>query len=101
MQKTATGAVVDFILGTALDALPAEVIAEGKRCVIDGVAVILAGSSSPASSILLRQIRTAGGAADATVLGADTFSAPAALAARANALSGHALDFDDTQLSRF
>jgi len=101
MEKTATTAVVDFVFDAALDAFPADVVAEGKRCVIDGIAVILAGSSSPASAILHRQVRAAGGTADATVLGADTFSAPAALAARANALSGHALDFDDTQLSRW
>jgi 2-methylcitrate dehydratase PrpD len=101
MEKTATAAVVEFILGARLDGFPDDVVFQGKRCVIDGIAVILAGSSSPASTILLRQIRAVGGAAESTVLGADTFSAPAALAARANALSGHALDFDDTQLSRF
>jgi 2-methylcitrate dehydratase PrpD len=101
MEKTATSAVVDFILDATLDAFPAGVIAEGKRCVIDGIAVILAGSSSPATGILHRQVRAAGGTGESTVLGAESFSAPAALAARANALSGHALDFDDTQLSRW
>jgi len=39
-----------------------------------------------------------GGAGEATVLGA-RFSAPAAKAALANGVSGHAMDYDDTQLS--
>src|SRR5574341_1193533 len=39
-----------------------------------------------------------GGAAEATVLGS-RFNAPAAKAALANGASGHAMDYDDTQLS--
>jgi 2-methylcitrate dehydratase PrpD len=101
MSETATGAVLDFVLNASLDGFPGEVVDEGKRCITDGIAVILAGSSAPASAILRKQLRAAGGAAEATVLAHDAISVPAALAARANGLSGHALDFDDTQLSRW
>jgi 2-methylcitrate dehydratase PrpD len=98
---TATQAVVQFILDARLESFPPQVMREGKRCVIDGVAVILAGSTSPAAAIVRRQVKAAGGTQEATVLGREPFSAPASLAARANGTSGHALDFDDTQLSRW
>ena len=43
--KGSTRAVVDFIIDAKLESFPPEAIAQAKRCLIDGFAVILAGSS--------------------------------------------------------
>src|SRR5262245_60495210 len=50
--KGATDAVRNFILGTDFQALPANVVAQGKRCLVDGFGVILAGSTVPGSEIV-------------------------------------------------
>lgn len=96
---SATAAVTDFILETTLADLPEELLAEGRRCVTDGVGVILAGSTDTCSRIVQEQIASQGGNAEAAILGSAGFRAPASLAARANGTAGHAPDFDDTQLS--
>ncbi|MGH7554199.1 MAG: MmgE/PrpD family protein [Longimicrobiales bacterium] len=95
----ATRAVADFVVHSSLRGFGDDVVAQGKRCIIDGIGVILAGSAAAAATIVRKQIRALGGVEDASVLGVEPFAAPASLAARANAIAGHALDFDDTQLS--
>ena len=98
-QARATDAVVDFITRVRWADFPPEAVALGKRCVIDGAGVVLAGSTTRGSGILRDYIRANYAGADATVLGSETFRSSAAAAALANGASGHAMDFDDTQLS--
>lgn len=95
----ATQAVVDFIGQVRLKELAPDVIAVAKRCVIDGLGVMVAGSTTRGSLILRDYVRLSDRSTDATVFGRDTFRASAASAALLNGASGHALDFDDTQLS--
>ena len=95
----ATAAVADFIVETSLGDFSEALIAEGRRCVTDGVGVMLAGSADRCSGIVQEQIAAQGGHGEAAILGRSGFRAPAALAARANGTAGHAPDFDDTQLS--
>src|SRR5262245_10106848 len=97
--KGATEAVRNFILRTDFRALPADVIAEGKRCLVDGCGVILAGSTVPGSEIVRDYARSVSDRSDATILGRVPLRAPSSLAALANGASGHAMDYDDTQLS--
>lgn len=97
-QPTATSAVVTFISHARLAAFPAEAIEIGKRCIIDGLGVALAGSTADASRIARGRVLARGEAGEATVLGSGRRTT-AASAALLNGLSGHALDFDDTQLS--
>jgi 2-methylcitrate dehydratase PrpD len=94
-----TAAVCSFITGAAIARFPAEAIQQGKRCLVDGFGVILAGATAPGSRIVRDFIKGFAGKPEATVLGPERLSAPIALAALANAASGHAMDFDDTQLS--
>lgn len=96
---SATDAVTDFVLATGLGDLPEALLAEGRRCVIDGVAVMLAGATEPCSRLVRGQIEAQGGVPEAAVFGTPGGRAPATLAARANGTAGHAMDFDDTQLS--
>jgi len=60
---------------------------------------MLAGSTTPASEILRAQAREDACRAEATIVGRDSFRTRAASAALVNATSGHAHDYDDTQLS--
>src|SRR5262245_33586941 len=93
----ATSAVVDFITNTRWADFPPEAVAMAKRCLIDGMGVILAGSTTRGSALLRDYLRTRDGRAEATVIAPEAFRSSVAGAALANGASGHALDFDDTQ----
>src|SRR5205085_2232316 len=97
--KGATAAVTKFIVETRLSAMPAEVVEQGKRCLVDGIGVVLAGSTMHGSAIIRDYVRGVSEKKEATAVGAEGFMASAASAALINAGSGHAMDYDDTQLS--
>ena len=99
MTTSATRAVVDFIASTSFSDIPSDALTIGRRCIADGVAVMLAGSTTSASEILRAQVREDGCRAEATTVGRDSLRTRAASAALVNATSGHAHDYDDTQLS--
>ena len=94
-----TRAIVDFITTASFDRLPVKVIVEAKRCLIDGFGVVLAGSTVRGSAIVREYVKSASGSSEATVIASEPLAAPAALAALANGAAGHAMDYDDTQLS--
>ncbi len=79
--------------------MPADVVAEAKRCLVDGFGVILAGSTVKGSAIVRDYVRSVGDRKEASAVGAGGFMTSAAHAALINAASGHAMDYDDTQLS--
>jgi 2-methylcitrate dehydratase PrpD len=97
--KGTTDAVRTFIGSANLRQMPATVVNEGKRCLIDNVGVLLAGSTAEGSKILREYAQKSNGTKESTVLGRSAVMVPAAYAALANAGSAHALDYDDTQLS--
>src|SRR4030095_4442085 len=69
-QSGATRAVIDFITGARWPEFPQDAIDIGKRCIIDGLGVMLGGSVAVASAIAF--MRAAGGAEspqDATDIG--------------------------------
>src|SRR6185436_4209770 len=94
-----TRAVIDFMSNASFDRVPTRVVDEAKRCLIDGFGVILAGSTVHGSAIVREYVRATSDKKEATAFGTDKLMAPAALAALANGASGHAMDYDDTQLS--
>ncbi|MEM6848145.1 MAG: MmgE/PrpD family protein [Pseudomonadota bacterium] len=98
-REGVTHELVKFVVETRYSDLPAETIEIAKRCVVDGTAVMMAGSTEPAAAILRKLAREFGGAQEARTLGADSIRVPAHLAAQINGMSGHALDWDDTALS--
>jgi 2-methylcitrate dehydratase PrpD len=98
-QVRATGAVVDFISKARYQDFPAEAIAIGKRCIIDGLGVMLAGSTQDAGNILRGYLRDSDARSEATAFGPGSFRTGASSAALLNGTSGHALDWDDTQLA--
>jgi 2-methylcitrate dehydratase PrpD len=97
--KGATDALTAFITKTTLSSMPAGVVAQGKRCLVDGFGVVLAGSTVKGSAIVRDYVRTLSAKREATGIGAGGLMTSAAHAALLNAASGHAMDYDDTQLS--
>ncbi len=79
--------------------MPPDVVQLGKRCLVDGFGVVLAGSTVKGSAIVRDYVKSVGDRKEATAVGAGGFMTSAAHAALINASSGHAMDYDDTQLS--
>ena len=98
-QDSATAAVVRFVVGARFAGFPADAVAIAKRCIIDGLGVLLAGSTQPAGEILRAHVEGTDTRHEATVLGPKPFKTSAANASLVNGTSGHALDWDDTQLA--
>jgi 2-methylcitrate dehydratase PrpD len=89
-----------FIVGTTAADIPAEVVRLGKRSVLDGIGLALAGAKSECGRIARRYLEGLGIASDkgATAIGTP-LRLPARFAAFANGLAIHADDYDDTQLA--
>ena len=79
--------------------IPDDALHIAKRCVLDGLAVMLAGSEQEAIDVAERYIRKTGGNAQSRVVGDVGLRVPAHLAAFWNGLAGHVMDWDDTQLA--
>jgi 2-methylcitrate dehydratase PrpD len=91
--------VARFIEQMTFDQLPAEALRIGKRCVLDGLAVILAGSQQQCTQIVRDFSLKNGRVAESTAFGNEPVKLPAIFAALVNGTAGHAMDWDDTQLS--
>lgn len=95
-----TREVAAFVTQTRYSDLPADVVQMAKRCMVDGIGVMLAGSREPCAQIARRHAESFGGNSEARTWGEGSLGLPAPLAALANGIAGHALDWDDTALSR-
>ena len=98
-EQRVTGEVVEFIAEARLAAFPAEAVAIAKRCIIDGLGVMLAGATQEVGHILRAHVAESDARDQATVFGTVPMRTGAASAALVNGTSGHALDWDDTQLA--
>src|SRR5688572_14196863 len=98
-QRSVSGEVVDFIDGARLAAFPAEALAIARRCIIDGLGVMLAGSTQDVGHILRAHVAESDARDQATVFGAPRLRTGASSAALVNGPSGHAPDWADTQLA--
>ena len=98
-NSSVSSAVVNFINTVSYEDFPAEALTLAKRCIIDGLGVMLAGSTQPAGRILHEHVEGTDTRSDSTVFGSQVFKTSAAAAALVNGTSGHALDWDDTQLA--
>jgi 2-methylcitrate dehydratase PrpD len=89
-----TEKVAQFIVHTTYDQIPAEAIGVAKRAIVDGLGVAIAGSQTDAGRIAARWAKAMGGAPATGVIGAG-FKTSLPIAARANGIMAHALDYDD------
>jgi 2-methylcitrate dehydratase PrpD len=77
--------------------VPADVLHESTRCLLDHLGLAIAGASEPAASIAMAQCRLLGGDPQARILGT-RHRLRVTDAALVNGISCHALDFDDTHV---
>src|SRR2546427_11347431 len=94
-----TAYVADFIVSTRASDIPADVAHLGKRSILDGLGLALAGAASETRRVIRRYLDSLGIAADSgsTVIGGDSLL-PARFAAFSNGASIPAGDYDDTPL---
>src|SRR5579864_2299071 len=91
--------VSDFVVQTKFSDLPSEVLDLGKKSILDGLGLALAGSGSQLGQLTGRYLDSLGlSKNDATIIGSSK-KAPVRFAAFANAVGIHADDYDDTQLA--
>src|SRR5581483_10695179 len=91
--------VADFVFRTHLADIPAGVIDLGKKSLLDGIGLALAGSMLQTADILHRYMQSLEfGKNAATVMGKSN-KLPPRFAAFVNGVAIHVEDFDDTQLS--
>ncbi|HXX85469.1 MAG TPA: MmgE/PrpD family protein [Casimicrobiaceae bacterium] len=101
-ETSLTAYVADFIVNTQAEDIPPDVAHLGKRSVLDGIGLALAGAASETGHIIRRYLESLGlssAGRGSTVIGGDGALVPARFAAFANGAGIHADDYDDTQLA--
>lgn len=94
-----TAHVAGFIAGASAADLSAEVIELGRKSILDGIGLALAGAVAESGTIINAYLADLGfSKGDSTVLGT-AMRLPARFSAFANAVAVHAHDYDDTQLA--
>src|ERR1700676_49344 len=88
-----------FVTETKYQDIPGEVIELGKKSILDGLGLALAGSRAESGAISRQYVEESGVCnGKATIIGATKRTSPR-FAALVNGISIHADDFDDTQLA--
>src|ERR1700716_3527414 len=91
--------VADFIVNTKYEDIPADVLDLGKKSILDGFGLALAGSGSSMGPLVRQYVQSLGlGDVKASIIGTG-MKAHTRFAAFANGVSIHADDYDDTQLA--
>lgn len=95
-----TAEVARFVTATKAARIPREVMHLGKRSILDGLGLALAGNAAESGHIVRAYLRTLGVPLDkgVTVIGT-ALKVPPRFAAFANGIAIHADDYDDTQLA--
>ncbi|MPZ79599.1 MAG: hypothetical protein GEV28_04035 [Actinophytocola sp.] len=89
---TPTGQLAEFVAETGFRELPADVVAAAKVAILDGFANLLAGAGQPVAERETGYVTGQGGVRESTVVGGGRV--PAALAAFANGVATHCLDYE-------
>ncbi|MGE5819957.1 MAG: MmgE/PrpD family protein [Deltaproteobacteria bacterium] len=97
-RHNTTNQIAAWTAAIRLQHIPVPVRRRAEEHLLDGFATMLAGAEADASRQIDRHLRALGGNAEATVIGT-RIKLPAQHAALANGVRGHALDYDDAQLS--
>ena len=91
--------VSEFVVNTKYQDIPEQVLVLGRKSILDGFGLALAGSVSPMGPLIRQYVeKFAGSGGKASVIGSG-IKVPARFAALANGVFIHADDYDDTQLS--
>lgn len=95
VRRDAAQEVVEVASKVTFSTLPGEAVAATKRCVLDALAVALAGTRADGAREVAEWVKQGNGRADSRLVGVG-IRVPAPEAALANSTMGHALDYDDT-----
>src|SRR5450631_2206170 len=96
--KRLSQVIADFVTGFDLKSAPAVVIDRARVAMTDTVGVMLAGSRQDVSHILCDMVRLEGSAPSASIVGQSLRASPQ-LAALANGVAAHAMDYDLTYVA--
>jgi 2-methylcitrate dehydratase PrpD len=89
----------EFVVGTQFTDIPPDVVELGKKSILDGLGLALAGSRAETATLVQQYVESLGCTqADAVVIGSSR-KYPLRFAAFANGVAIHVDDFDDTQLA--
>ena len=97
--QSVTAEVADFIGATGFREIPEDVIALGKKSILDGLGLALCGSMAETGSLSRAYVSSMGLSNQGCTIMGSTIKAPARFAAFVNGISIHADDYDDTQLA--
>src|SRR5712672_4126654 len=89
----------EFALKLKYEDIPAEIVSLGKKSILDGFGLALAGSMAQSGAISRKYVGSFGASQEASTLIGSSFKASPRFAAFVNGVSIHADDFDDTQLA--
>lgn len=92
-----TSDLVSFAASTRFGDLPADVVRESKRCILDFLGVAIGAADDTAPRIAIDTARELGGSPQATVLAYGTRTS-VVQAALVDGILSHVLDFDDTHI---
>ena len=88
--------VSEFIVNAKYEEIPEDVLTLGKKTILDGFGLALAGSASTASPRMRQYIETLGLSGGQSSIIGTNMKVPPRFAALANGISIHADDYDDT-----
>ena len=88
--------VAEFIVTTKYEDIPDEVVVLGKKTLLDGFGLALAGSASVVAPVVRQYLGTLGVTGKSATVVGTTMKVPPRFAAFANGVSIHADDYDDT-----
>jgi 2-methylcitrate dehydratase PrpD len=93
-----THALADQNAAWTFESVPADARMLVRHCLLDWIAVTVAGAREPVAHMLAEEAREQGGFPQATVVG-HGFAASSRQAALINGAASHALDFDDVNMA--
>ncbi|WP_290890744.1 MmgE/PrpD family protein, partial [Hoeflea sp.] len=91
--------VANFVVGAAIGDLPAIVIENGKKSILDGLGLALSGSVAQSGEYVRTHLADIGRPQGAATVIGSSMMMPPRFAAFANGVGIHADDYDDTQLA--
>jgi 2-methylcitrate dehydratase PrpD len=96
--KTISALMADYIAGFDLASAPPAVVERARIAFIDTIGVMLAGSHEEVSHLVVEMVKEEASAPLATIVGQSLRASPQ-LAALANGVASHAMDYDLTYVS--
>ena len=97
-SSTVTATLAEWALAREIDRMPADVREAARRCVLDWIAVSLAGADDPLIRLLIDAALEEGGNPRCTLVAQHERVSPLQ-AALINGATSHALDYDDVNLA--